>query len=153
MNPSAWYHALRSKIQSAADLSADTTHFEYLADSMFSHRVFIREGRIFREEWYEKTGKLQGLSLFTFDGRFEWRCEICPDGSTGYEGVLFKNKFYGPCSWWYCNGQMRQHGFRYANREVGLWRRWDENGALVDAIDRGNGHLMDSLQYIFHLQH
>ena len=149
VNPSAWYEALRSNIQNAADLKADTTHFQYLADSTFSHRTFIRKGRIFREEWYGKTGGLQGVSLFTPDGKFEWRCEICPDSSTGFEGVLFKNKFYGPCTWWHCNGRMRQHGYRYANREIGAWRRWDENGALVDSIDRGNRHLLDSLHYIF----
>lgn len=149
VNPTTWYAALRSNIQRAADGSADTTHFEYLADSTFSHRVFIREGRIFREEWYGKTGETQGISLFTPDGKFELRCEICPDSSAGFEGILFKNKFYGPCTWWHCNGRMRQHGFRYANREIGAWRRWDENGVLVDSIDRGSRHLLDSLPHIF----
>lgn len=149
VNPSDWYESLRSTIQTAALLNADTTHFEYLADSAFSHRTFIRQGRIFREEWYGNKGGLQGVSLFTPDGKFEWRCEICPDSSRGFEGILFKNKFYGPCTWWYCNGRMRQQGFRYANREIGAWRRWDENGALVDSIDRGNHDLLDSLQHIF----
>jgi len=152
MSPSSWYEALRSKIQTAADTKADTTHFEYVADTTFSHRTFLREGRIFREEWYGKAGDLQGVSLFSADAQLEWRCEICPDSSTGFEGILFKNKFYGPCTWWYCNGRMRQHGFRYANREIGAWRRWDENGALVDSINRGNYHLLDSLQQIFPVQ-
>lgn len=40
---------------------------------------------------------------------------------------------------------MRQQGYRFANREIGLWRRWDENGVLVDSVDRGNGALLDSL--------
>lgn len=151
-DPSAWYESLRSNIQNAARLNADTARFEYLADSVFSHRTFIRQGRVFREEWYGKAGDLQGVSLFTPDGKFEWRCEICPDSSTGFEGILFKNKFYGPCTWWYCNGRMRQQGFRYANREIGAWRRWDEHGALVDSIDRGNRHLLDSLQHIFSVQ-
>lgn len=150
--PQAWYETLRSKIQIAANLRADTSHFEYVADSAFSHRTFIREGRIFREEWYGKAGDLQGVSMFTSDGKFEWRCEICPDGSTGFEGILFKNKFYGPCTWWHCNGRMRQHGFRFANREIGCWRRWDEKGGLVDSIDQGNQYLLDSLQQIFPVQ-
>jgi hypothetical protein len=140
-----WYENLRADIQKKADLQADTTHFEYLADSTFSHRVFIRGKRVFREEWYGKAGDLQGVSLYMPDGRFELRSEICPDGSRGFEGILFKNKFYGPCTWWYCNGQMRQQGYRFANREIGLWRRWDENGVLVDSVDRGNGALLDSL--------
>lgn len=148
LTPAAWYDALRTNIQSAADLKADTTHFQYLADSTFSHRTFIRQGCIYREEWYGKAGDLQGISLFTTDGKFELRREICPDRSIGFEGILFKNKFYGPCTWWHCNGRMRQQGFRYANREVGAWRRWDENGALVDSIERGNRHLLDSLRYI-----
>ncbi len=147
-SPETWYQTLRTTIQSQADLQADTTHFEYLADSTFSHRAFIHGGRVFREEWYGKAGDLQGKSLFTPDGKFEWRCEICPDRSVGFEGILFKNKFYGPSTWWYCNGQMRQQGYRYANREIGIWRRWDENGVLVDSIDRGNHDLLDSLRHI-----
>ena len=149
--PTDRYASLRAKIQNAADLPADTTHFEHLADSAFSHRTFLRAGRIFREEWYGKAGDLQGVSLFTPDGKFELRREICPDSSTGFEGILVKNKFYGPCTWWYCNGQMRQQGYRYANREIGAWRRWDENGVLVDSIERGNRHLLDSLEQIFNL--
>ncbi|MCK6691044.1 MAG: hypothetical protein L6Q97_02960 [Thermoanaerobaculia bacterium] len=148
VNPVTWYETLRANIQGVADLAADTTHFEYLADSTFSHRTFIRAGRVFREEWYGKAGDLQGISLFTPDGKFELRREICPDRSTGFEGILFKNKFYGPCAWWHCNGRMRQYGFRYANREIGAWLRWDENGVLVDSVDRGNHQLLDSLHHI-----
>lgn len=147
-SPEVWYQTLRSGIQTRADLQADTTHFQYLADSAFSHRVFIHGGRVFREEWYGKAGDLQGQSLFTPDGKFEWRCEICPDGSIGFEGILFKQKFFGPCIWWYCDGRMRQHGYRFAGREIGIWRRWDEAGVLVDSIDRGGAALLDSLQGI-----
>ena len=39
-SPEVWYQTLRSGIQTRADLQADTTHFQYLADSAFSHRVF-----------------------------------------------------------------------------------------------------------------
>ena len=144
-SPEVWYQTLRSDIQRQADRTADTTHVQHLADSTFSHRVYIHDKRVFREEWYGKAGDLQGRSLFTPDGRFEWRCEICPDSSVGFEGILFKNKFYGPCTWWYCSGQMRQQGYRYANREIGIWRRWDEAGVLVDSVDRGGRHLLDSL--------
>ncbi len=147
-SPEVWYQMHRSSIQTQADLQADTTHVQYLADSTFSHRVFIHGGRVFREEWYGKAGDLQGRSLFTPDGKFEWRCEICPDSSIGFEGILFKQKFYGPCTWWYCTGRMRQHGYRFAGREVGIWRRWDERGVLVDSIDRGGAALLDSLQGI-----
>lgn len=144
-DPSEWYASVSARIEQSAGLQADTTHLEFLADSAFSHRTFIHRGHVFREEWYDRSGQLQGLSLFTPDGKFEWRREICPNGTTAFEGILFKNKFYGPCTWRYCNGQLRQQGVRFANREIGGWHRWDQNGAPVDTIQRGNEQLADSL--------
>jgi antitoxin component YwqK of YwqJK toxin-antitoxin module len=73
---------------------------------------------------------------------------VCDNGVYGFEGIFYKDVAYGQSTWQYCNGKIQEQGIRFNGKEIGQWKKWNENGDIVEQIDHGNIEQIDSMPKI-----
>lgn len=143
-----WYETTKQRIITEADLPAETLSTGKYADTDLTEITYSHHDQKLKTEILREDSSLTAITLYSKDGQFELRKEICPNGQTGFEGIVYDGHFYGLSTWWHCNGQLSHQGIRYKDKKVGIWNRWDENGNLTETTDYENEHLIDSLKTI-----
>ncbi|MGB4850669.1 MAG: hypothetical protein WBP41_22265 [Saprospiraceae bacterium] len=88
------------------------------------------------------------LSIFySPDQKFELVRELCPGQESSFEGIRYKNKQVGLAEFRYCNGKLKEQGYRFGE-DVGIWREWDKNGKQIKETDYGNSASLKQLKNI-----
>jgi len=142
----SWYKALRQKIITES-LKFDSTSIEpFEPDPSRQVTNYFLGDRKQKMEMpsTDSTGGL--VILYSKDGKLELRKEICANGQVAFEGITYEDHFYGLSTWWHCNGQIREQGLRYRNKQIGSWKQWNEKGVLIKTTEHPDQHLLDSLR-------
>lgn len=124
----------------------DSVEVSYNDDSSHVTKSYYLKGRKISVQRYNR-GRLVIESVFSEDGNFEFRREVCRSGNSGFEGILYKNSFYGLSTWYYCSvkSRIKLQGVRFKGEKIGVWKEWSRRGNLLEEIDYGRSELLDSL--------
>ncbi len=118
-----------------SDSNADSTLTIVIADdSLKKGKNYFLKGHKFLTRWYYKNS-LCGETHYSDKDSFELRREIYDNNIYAYEGIHFRNYPYGLATWYYKNGQMREQGYRFKDKKLGVWNEWDENGKVASTTD------------------
>ncbi len=141
--PNKWYDSTKAEILRQANKAIDSTAIvkeeeNYRQVEMFSKGNLvkleaIRDGRIIYDVHYANNGD------------FELRCErLCDNGGASFEGIVYKNEFYGYTLNFYCSGQVKETYFRYKSKTHGTLTKYNEDGTVKEVIDNGLPDLMEA---------
>ena len=139
-----WYEDTKAEILKQSDLKPDSTALMYNEDSTFTKEHYFSAGHEFHLKGYNK-GILRLEIHYSKDRNFELRREICDNGNFGFEGIVYKDHFYGLSTWRYCDGQIHHQGIRHNGKKVGVWKKFDESGKQIEETDYKNTELLDSM--------
>jgi hypothetical protein len=142
-----WSADTKAEILRQSDLRSDSTSFTFNEDSTFKDEHFFFGGHKFLSKGYKK-GVLLSETRYSKDTNFELRREICDNGNFSFEGIVYKDHFYGLSTWRQCNGQLDHQGIRYNGEKIGVWRKWNETGKLIEEEDYDNVSKLDSMPSI-----
>jgi hypothetical protein len=54
-----------------------------------------------------------------------------------FEGILFKDKFYGLSKWKDCQDRIQMEGIRFEDEKVGIWKIYNDKGQVNEETDYG----------------
>jgi hypothetical protein len=129
-----WTADIKKKILEDVNVVADSM---LISGEDFKKLTLYSEG-IRTKYFHIQPGGDTVLSIFySRDQNFELVRELCPAISRSFEGVNYKGNALGLWELRYCNGKLKQQGYRF-NRNVGIEKEWDENGKLIREADNGN---------------
>jgi hypothetical protein len=144
-----WFEKAKKEIFRQSSYLADSISISYNDDSSFARKCYFFQGRKLRLRGYSR-GHLALETSYSKDGDFEFRREICKNGHYSFEGIVYKNEFYGLSTWYHCSvkSQPQSQGVRFKSERIGVWKKWDEKGDLIGEVDYGKRELLDSLPQI-----
>jgi hypothetical protein len=63
--------------------------------------------------------------------------ELCPGISRNFEGLQVRHGYtaYGLAEFRFCDGTLKEQGFRYMSQNFGIWKEWNEKGELIKTTD------------------
>jgi hypothetical protein len=89
-----------------------------------------------------------GVSVFySKDQKFELVRELCPASDRSFEGIKYKGVFIGLSEFKYCDGRIKERGFRYYG-DIGTWLEFDSTGKVIKETKRGNEDQLKELKKI-----
>ena len=140
-----WYTETKTEILKESELQPDTTVTNVI-DSVFTEKHLLNKSHEFKKLGYKK-GKL-GLEIYySTNGDFKLVRELY-NNETLFEGIAYKDQFYGLSTWKNVNGFLSEQGVRYKNNKIGIWKRYDENGVRKDDTDYKQQEFIDSMPLI-----
>jgi hypothetical protein len=142
-----WSTDIKSKIfediKSPVDsVSVDSSRQNFKEISLYSNGV--------RTKLYGirlSTGDTLLSIFYSKDQNFEIVRELCPGIERNFEGIRYKGKHLGLAEFTYCDGKLKEQGYRYEG-DVGVWKEWDEQGNLTKEHDYGNTDKLENLKTI-----
>jgi len=145
---SGWYEEARTRLAAVASEGTDSTVQRPSADSTRTTECFFSGGHRTISRDYYRDSRWIGETVYSRDGRFELRREICPTGQTTFEGIFYGGHYYGLSSSWACGDTLRldQEGVRYRDQKVGTWKIWNDSAKTWKTRDYGHENLLDSLE-------
>ncbi len=146
-----WSNDIKQKIKDDANQQPDKTIFD---STVYNVTLYKNEKKI---KFYHlnpkinKQGQLQldtALSIFySGDQNFELVRELCPVSDRSFEGIRYKGKHLGLAEFNYCDGKLKERGFRF-NGDVGVWKEYDTDGKVLKETDHGNVDRLEKLKDI-----
>ncbi len=85
---------------------------------------------------------------YSSDQNFELVRELCSVSERSFEGIIYKGNHLGLAEFKYCNGIILERGFRYNNKDVGKWSKFDSTGKVIKETDYLNLELLNYLKTI-----
>lgn len=87
--------------------------------------------------------------FYSTDQKFELVRELCPAIDRSFEGVKYKDiGTIGLTEFRFCNGKIKESGFRYGYKPIGVWTTYDSTGNVIEAKDNGNVDVLNKLHNI-----
>lgn len=144
----AWTARVKEKIIAESDLPTDSAFTSEVADMGFKKIRYYSKRTLTREKWHHANGFQPVEILYSKDGLFQLRRELCENGTVSFEGVFFKDQAYGMSTWWSCDDHsVLEQGIRYKGKQVGFWKTKDDAGKTTK-VNFGKYPLIDSLERI-----
>jgi hypothetical protein len=150
-----WTNDIKQKIIIDANQPYDRTEF----DSIYYKLTLFKGDRklkhfVFRPKFDTTNGKVLFLDtvvsiFYSADQRFELVRELCPAINRSFEGVNFKGiGSVGLTEFRYCDGKIKESGYRYGYKAVGVWTKYDSIGNIFESKDNGNVDFLNKLHDI-----
>jgi hypothetical protein len=147
-----WTTDIKEKIIADANQQFDRTTFDsnyyyltfYKGDTRLKHFVL-------RPKFDTTNGKILSVDtlvsiFYSTDQKFELVRELCPASERSFEGVRYSGIGHlGVAEFRFSDGKIKERGFRYGNNEVGVWKKYDSMGKIIEQKDNGNLELLDKL--------
>ena len=141
-----WYLETKTEILKQSNLNADSTSQTFNEDKSYLTEDYYSFGHKFLTKGYNNT--IPRLEIhYSKDGNFELRRELCDNGNLGFEGITYKEHFYGLSTWRRCNGTLDQKGVRFNDQKIGIWKEKALWGQYKNT-DYGNYNKFDSMPTI-----
>lgn len=86
--------------------------------------------------------------FYSSDERFQLIKELCPAIERSFEGINYEG--IGPVGLTelrFCDGKIKESGFRFG-KPVGIWKKFDSTGKVIEETDNGNVELLNKLRDI-----
>lgn len=144
---SKWYKETKEQILKQAALKADCTISTYNENRSFKTEHFYLNGHEFMSKGFSD-GILSVEIFFSKNKEFELRREICENGASSFEGIVYQGEFVGLSTWRNCNGNISEQGNRYNDKKIGIWKKFDRDEQLTEVNDYKNAEKLDSLPVI-----
>ncbi|RYE54096.1 MAG: hypothetical protein EOP48_13000 [Sphingobacteriales bacterium] len=150
-----WTGDIKEKIIADANQQFDRTTFDstyyyltlYKGDTRLKHFML-------RPKFDTTNGKILSVDtlvsiFYSTDQKFELVRELCPAIERSFEGVNYKGiGSVGLTEFRFCDGKIKERGFRYGYKAVGVWTIYDSTGKVVDTKDNGNIEVLEKLHDI-----
>ena len=85
--------------------------------------------------------------FYSTDQNFELVRELCPVVERSFEGIRYKGRHLGLAEFRYCDGKIKESGFRF-NGDIVVWRAYDSSGKIIKETDHGNVDRLENLKTI-----
>ena len=96
--------------------------------SIYNFRNCLIEGQAYR---IDNFGDTMTIVQYKYGFRNGLTIERCTKTHKhAFSGNLFGGKFYGKCTWYYCNGNVREEGYKINDQTVGIWKNYDSLGVV-----------------------
>jgi len=154
-NATKWTNDIKAKIIVDANQQFDRTTFDstyyyltlYKGDTRLKHFML-------RPKFDTTNGKVLSVDtlvsiFYSTDQKFELVRELCPAIERSFEGVRYSGVGHlRLAEFKFCDGKIKERGFRYGNKKVGVWIKYDSTGKIIDEKDNGNIELLNKLHDI-----
>ncbi len=138
----AWFEKTKATILRQSKMNADSVGQLTSDDLVRRTELSYRDGHLFLKKVFRQNILVQ-VAFFDQSGEFELRRELCPNGKSRFEGIYVRAEAYGICTWYFCSGKIEKQGVRFRNKDVGIWKFYDEGGKLTEEVDFENMKLAD----------
>ena len=148
-----WTKEIKQKIITDASQQPDRSIF----DSTYYRLTLYKGGTklkhfMLRPKFDTATGKIISVDtlasiFYSTDQSFELVRELCPAIERSFEGVNYKGiGSVGLTEFKFCDGKIKERGFRYGYESVGVWTKYDSTGKVIDEKDNGNIETLKKLR-------
>jgi hypothetical protein len=150
-----WTNEIKEKIIADANQQYDRTTF----DSTYSYLTLYKGDTklkhfLLRPKFDTTNGKIISVDtlasiFYSTDQKFELVRELCPAIERSFEGVNYKGTgSVGLTEFRFCDGRIKESGFRYGYKPVGIWTTYDSTGKVIEAKNNGNVDVLNKLRDI-----
>jgi hypothetical protein len=148
-----WSTEVKRKIIEDSNIEPDKTIF----DTSSNNLTLFKEDK--KLKFYHLVPTFDSNSKVTFydtavcifyssDQNFELVRELCSVSDRRFEGIKYKGNHLGLAEFKYCDGNIKERGFRYNNKEVGKWTKFDSTGKVMEETDNSNLEQLKNLKDI-----
>lgn len=141
-----WSSNIKSKIFEDVNIPADSINIDTTNGKVvtfYNKGIRTKQFRI-----SPSTGDTVVSIFYSKDQNFEIVRELCPGGNRSFEGIRYKGKHLGLAEFRFCDGKLKEQGYRFDNGDVGVWKEWDENGKPIKETDKGHTEKLNKLRDI-----
>lgn len=148
-----WTEEIKEKIIEDANLSPDSLLIDSTRRTLTLYKRNIKLKQfLFKSNWDITSGNIVftdtlGSIFYSTDQKFELVRELCPAVDRSFEGIKYKGNHIGLATFSYCNGQIKQRGFRF-NGDVGIWKEYNTEGGIINKKDYENADRLNKLKEI-----
>ena len=147
-----WTADIKEKIIADANQQFDRSTFDstYYYLTLYKGDTRLKYFML-RPKFNNINGKILSIDtlvsiFYSTDQKFELVRELCPAIERSFEGVRYSGVGHlGLAEFRFCDGNIKERGFRYGNKEVGVWTKYDSTGKIIEQNDNGNLELLDKL--------
>lgn len=143
----AWFEKTKAAVLRQSKMNADSVGQQTSDDLVRRTELSYREGHLFLKKTFRQNILVQ-VAFFDQSGDFELRRELCPNGKSRFEGIYVKGEAYGICTWNFCSGKIEKQGVRIGQKDVGIWKYYDEGGRLTEEVNFENLELAATMPQI-----
>jgi len=145
-----WSNTVKTKIIEDANQQPDKTIFDSSSYNVTSYKNDNKLKFFHLNPKFNDNGQLLSLDtaasiFYSTNQDFELVRELCPDRT--FEGIRYKGKHLGLAEFRYCDGKIKESGFRF-NGDIGVWKEYDTNGKIIKETDHGDFDRLEKLKEI-----
>jgi len=150
-----WTNEIKEKIIEDANQQFDRAIFDstYYSLTLFKGDTKLKYFML-RPKFDTTNGKILSVDtvasiFYSSDQKFELVGELCPAIDRSFEGVKYEGiGSVGLTEFKFCDGRIKESGFRYGYKPVGVWTKYDSTGKVIEAKDNGNVDVLNKLRDI-----
>ena len=143
-----WSNDIKSKILEDINVPSDSVRVDssksnYQLVTLYSNGIRTKEFGI-----RPSTGDTIVSIFYSKDQNFEIVRELCPGISRSFEGIRYKSEHLGLAEFRFCDGKLKEQGYRWIDGDVGIWKEWNSVGEIIKEEDFGNVKKLEGLKEI-----
>jgi hypothetical protein len=147
-----WSNSIKAKIVEDASQQPDKTIFDSSSYNVTLYKGGHKLKFFHLNPKFNDNGQLISLDtavsiFYSSDQNFELVRELCPYVDRSFEGVRYKGEHLGLEEFRYCDGKIKESGFRF-NGDIGIWKEYDTHGKVIKETDYGNFDRLEKLKGI-----
>lgn len=143
-----WSTDIKSKIFEDIDNPTDSMSIDTSNGNIKEVTFYSRGARTKFFGIRQSTGDTLLSIFYSKDQNFEIVRELlCPGSKPSFEGIRYKGKHLGLAEFRFCDGKLKQQGYRFGD-DLGVWKEWNEEGKLIKEIDIGHTEKLDELRSV-----
>ncbi len=142
-----WSKNVKSKIIEESHIESDRVEIDS-TNQNWQKIIHWKGDRKLKEYNYRPINGDTVVSIFYSKSQeFDLIRELCPGVERSFEGIRYKGKHLGLAEFRFCNGNIKESGYRM-DGDVGFWKEFDEEGNLINSQDLGNLERLKKLKEI-----
>ena len=142
-----WYDNEKTNI--IENVSQEPDSIQFSSTKKYLKVTYYKEGKkLIHEIRSQDTSLVFVRTRYSSDENIELRNELYENGQLRMEGLVYKEKYYGPWTVWQKDGKLNYTGYRFKDTDFGKWTFYNQYGQVEEIIDKGNSNLIGSILII-----